>query len=181
MPLLWGLGFYGCPRPAGAGRARRLLLPGTPGKPVDFPLPGHAGSRPGMRESRRGSPAACKGQSFSNQRDSPLRFPRRRSHRTAEPKTLEPLRAAACAGTAQAAAPCIGGQSKSIRTKTVRMLSCFTDTALSCASPIGMLVFAFAGLILVLDKKLSKLLIAPQARQELMRRLLRQTAAKGRR
>ena len=36
-------------------------------------------------------------------------------------------------------------------------------------------------LILVLDKKLSKLLIAPQARQELMRRLLRQTAAKGRR
>ena len=34
-------------------------------------------------------------------------------------------------------------------------------------------------LILVLDKKLSKLLIAPQARQELMRRLLRQTAAKG--
>ena len=35
--------------------------------------------------------------------------------------------------------------------------------------------------ILVLDKKLSKLLIAPQARQELMRRLLRQTAAKGRR
>ena len=36
-------------------------------------------------------------------------------------------------------------------------------------------------LILVLDKKLSKLFIAPQARQELMRRLLRQTAAKGRR
>ena len=35
--------------------------------------------------------------------------------------------------------------------------------------------------ILVLDKKLSKLFIAPQARQELMRRLLRQTAAKGRR
>ena len=34
--------------------------------------------------------------------------------------------------------------------------------------------------ILVLDKKLSKLFIAPQARQELMRRLLRQTAAKGR-
>ena len=38
-----------------------------------------------------------------------------------------------------------------------------------------------AVVILVLDKKLSKLLIAPQARQELMRRLLRQTAAKGRR
>ena len=38
-----------------------------------------------------------------------------------------------------------------------------------------------AALILVLDKKLSKLFIAPQARQELMRRLLRQTAAKGRR
>ena len=36
-------------------------------------------------------------------------------------------------------------------------------------------------IILVLDKKLSKLLIAPQVRQELMRRLLRQTAAKGRR
>ena len=35
--------------------------------------------------------------------------------------------------------------------------------------------------ILVLDKKLSKLFIAPQARQELMRRHLRQTAAKGRR
>ena len=35
--------------------------------------------------------------------------------------------------------------------------------------------------ILVLDKKLSKLFIAPQARQELMRRLLRQTAAQGRR
>ena len=40
---------------------------------------------------------------------------------------------------------------------------------------------AKADLILVLDKKLSKLFIAPQARQELMRRLLRQTAAKGRR
>ena len=34
-------------------------------------------------------------------------------------------------------------------------------------------------LILVLDKKLSKLLIAPQARQELMRRLLRRLPQKG--
>ena len=134
-PLLWGQGFCGCPRPAGADRVRGPLPPGTLGKPADFPLPGHAGSRPGRRESRRGSPAACKGQSFSNQRDSPLRFPRRRSHRTAEPKTLEPPRAAACTGTAQAAAPCIGGQSKSIRTKTVRMLSCFTDTALKPRFP----------------------------------------------
>ena len=106
-----------------------FTLPVLP-KAFAMPGPAPADGRAVVEARRpaRGNPFPIKG-------IAPCASQERGSHRTAEPKTLEPPRAAACTGTAQAAAPCIGGQSKSIRTKTVRMLSCFTDTALKPRFP----------------------------------------------